>query len=688
MAINNFKFWCQKVIPLVYDESLSYYETLCKLAQKTNEVINLVNSEEDKLNELLTNGVTKEVRDYIDILLENGTLANILNDNLQQIYGEIENIKVNKVDSATYKSEIFNIYEEIKNTNSKIEVVKGDLLESVNQLNRRIDTIVANSGSGKDSELVDLRTSSAGVEYASAEARVNAIEQMVTLHGSSDFIPIQNNLNVLNNLFNGEYEKGYINDSGELENGYAHTTKFINVTPNSFIYVYGCMGNAIACYDNEGGFLSILRYPTQPTPLGFNIQIPSNTYKIKCNINTSRISPVNFVLMRAQYTDNKVILQDKNLYSKLNQIEINGKIINKNTIYPYSILGVEVNGNICTENVEIFNGNVTSFNLINQDDIRYKCTDYIKINNANKEYTIMSPNFERYAILYNENKEFIQSLSLEDVPLGLERVTSTFDIPNAYYVRFNFKFVDRPIYPIVLNKRVTSYEELDYTNTSNEINETKVYKQVKNISGKRWLFIGDSITEHNYRATKNYDQFLEEWLGIESVNVAKSGTGVTYPFGGNPSWLDALPNYPNNVDVISVMGALNDRHTPLGKWGDRTTETVYGGVYMFFNNLINKYPLKQIVYITSTPRSYCWGADGEYREWIDAFIKTAKNFSIPVLDLYSHSGLRPWNDENNKEYFSSSASPNGDGVHPNAKGQQIMAQKIYDFIKQYIITDL
>lgn len=37
MAINNtgfpFKFWCAKVLPLVYDDSLSYYEFLCKLNQ-------------------------------------------------------------------------------------------------------------------------------------------------------------------------------------------------------------------------------------------------------------------------------------------------------------------------------------------------------------------------------------------------------------------------------------------------------------------------------------------------------------------------------------------------------------------------------------------------------------------------------------------------------------------------------
>ena len=34
-----FKFWCQKVIPLVYDDSLSYYEVLCKVVDYINGLI-------------------------------------------------------------------------------------------------------------------------------------------------------------------------------------------------------------------------------------------------------------------------------------------------------------------------------------------------------------------------------------------------------------------------------------------------------------------------------------------------------------------------------------------------------------------------------------------------------------------------------------------------------------------------
>lgn len=37
--MKTFKFWCQKVLPLVYDNSLSYYEVLCKVVDYLNNLI-------------------------------------------------------------------------------------------------------------------------------------------------------------------------------------------------------------------------------------------------------------------------------------------------------------------------------------------------------------------------------------------------------------------------------------------------------------------------------------------------------------------------------------------------------------------------------------------------------------------------------------------------------------------------
>lgn len=47
-----FRFWCQKVLPLVYDDSLSYYELLCKVVDYLNHVIADNNAIIDELDEL------------------------------------------------------------------------------------------------------------------------------------------------------------------------------------------------------------------------------------------------------------------------------------------------------------------------------------------------------------------------------------------------------------------------------------------------------------------------------------------------------------------------------------------------------------------------------------------------------------------------------------------------------------
>lgn len=54
-----FRFWCQKVLPLVYDDSLSYYELLCKVVGKLNELA----ENQNNLNEDIKQ-VAKDLNDF------------------------------------------------------------------------------------------------------------------------------------------------------------------------------------------------------------------------------------------------------------------------------------------------------------------------------------------------------------------------------------------------------------------------------------------------------------------------------------------------------------------------------------------------------------------------------------------------------------------------------------------------
>ena len=62
--MTRFKFWCQKVLPLVYDDSLSYYEVLCKVVDYINNLINEDRLIEENITEL-QNELT-EVQNWIN----------------------------------------------------------------------------------------------------------------------------------------------------------------------------------------------------------------------------------------------------------------------------------------------------------------------------------------------------------------------------------------------------------------------------------------------------------------------------------------------------------------------------------------------------------------------------------------------------------------------------------------------
>ena len=99
--LQTFSFWCQKVIPLVYDNSLSYYEVLCKVVDYLNRVIDNQNNiidmigpfgtEFEKLKEEL-DLVKEELEkvkngDYVSLYID--SLTKWIDQNLQELVGRV-----------------------------------------------------------------------------------------------------------------------------------------------------------------------------------------------------------------------------------------------------------------------------------------------------------------------------------------------------------------------------------------------------------------------------------------------------------------------------------------------------------------------------------------------------------------------------------------------------------------------
>lgn len=92
-TLQPFRYWCQKVLPLVYDDSLSYYELLCKVVDylnKTIEDVGILEGDVIALHEAYvklqswvndyfsTLDVQEEINNKLDEMFKNGQLDSIL----------------------------------------------------------------------------------------------------------------------------------------------------------------------------------------------------------------------------------------------------------------------------------------------------------------------------------------------------------------------------------------------------------------------------------------------------------------------------------------------------------------------------------------------------------------------------------------------------------------------------------
>lgn len=100
---------CQKVLPLTYDNSLSYYEAICKLVERLNQVIAIVNQIDlsvlDELRRLIEECVEKNREQDATI----ADMQNVVDSLSEQLLGLREDVNglSNRVDSI---SSIVNIH--------------------------------------------------------------------------------------------------------------------------------------------------------------------------------------------------------------------------------------------------------------------------------------------------------------------------------------------------------------------------------------------------------------------------------------------------------------------------------------------------------------------------------------------------------------------------------------------------
>lgn len=234
--------------------------------------------------------------------------------------------------------------------------------------------------------------------------------------------------------------------------------------------------------------------------------------------------------------------------------------------------------------------------------------------------------------------------------------------------------------------------------------ELKIIKNsiIENFENYNVLVFGDSITEYNFTAKENWLKRTDKALQFASVkNLAVGGTGIVR--GGANAWLEKLKTIDNSnqYDLILIMGNMNDfsQHgegftsDTIGTFEDEGNTTQYGAVKTFIKNLQEKFPTTQIGWITSQPRQYLssdsdadnpvtsdgylYGKKSVFEKANGAIKEVCEDRSIPVLDLFHNSGFNIPNEQTRLKYFYN----DGNLVHPNDKGHEILAKKIISWIR-------
>ena len=225
-------------------------------------------------------------------------------------------------------------------------------------------------------------------------------------------------------------------------------------------------------------------------------------------------------------------------------------------------------------------------------------------------------------------------------------------------------------------------------------------------TGRRVAFLGDSITDESQIRWSNnvYWNYLADLLGFEPYVYGVSGDQM-HEIIPQAERMEA--ELGQGVDAIFVFIGTNDYNAsvPMGEWyslSERKTyidgpaevtrtyreisydgNTFRGRTNMVLNHLKTHYPDKQIILLTPIHRAYAQFGDklmqpseaysngcGLFIEdYVEAVREAGQIWSVPVIDLFSLSGLSPMVEEQGG-YF---RNPRTDRLHPGTRGHMRLA---------------
>lgn len=256
---------------------------------------------------------------------------------------------------------------------------------------------------------------------------------------------------------------------------------------------------------------------------------------------------------------------------------------------------------------------------------------------------------------------------------------------------------------LILIIATTSITELFAKRTETTSKEKETPSQW---SGKKIAFLGDSMTQKRDSSNKIYWEYLTEFMGIEPFVYGISGK----QWDGILKQAQQLKQEKGNeIDAILIFAGTNDynNNTPLGNFYRETAKktnsdgtivtrkyrtlieddtTFCGRINKTMHFLKQNYPNQQIVILTPIHRGFAKFSEknvqpeenfsnnlGLYiNDYVDVLKQAASIWAVPLIDLFSLSGLHPVLDSHTRYFLNAET----DRLHPNSAGNFRLAKTI------------
>lgn len=204
-------------------------------------------------------------------------------------------------------------------------------------------------------------------------------------------------------------------------------------------------------------------------------------------------------------------------------------------------------------------------------------------------------------------------------------------------------------------------------------------------TGKTWVCVGDSLTEENAKTSKHYFDYVSEATGIATVNMGVSGSGYARLSEENKAFYQRISSCPVTADVVTIFGSFNDLGAGLsvGSVDDTGTTTLAGCINTTITNLQTLIPLVNLGIVSPTP----WDTtqpttSGQAYDYVQMLKAICERRSIPFLDLWHCSGLRPWDADFRTAAYSKDG---GSGTHPDENGHKLIAPRFEAFLNSLLL---